>query len=114
MEVLGLNDVPEAGDILDACDEHVARSVAEKRQAKQKMEEQKKAKVSLDDIFNRIQEGELKDLNIVVKADVQGTIQALEQALTKIKNDEVKVVIVHSGVGAINESDVMLLPPPTP
>ena len=108
VEVLGLNDVPEAGDILDACEEHVARSVAEKRLAKQKMEEQKKAKVSLDDIFNRIQEGELKDLNIVVKADVQGTIQALEQALTKIKNDEVKVVIVHSGVGAINESDVML------
>lgn len=108
VEVLGLNDVPEAGDIMDACDEHVARTVAEKRLAKQKMEEQKKAKVSLDDIFNRIQEGELKDLNIVVKADVQGTIQALEQALTKIKNDEVKVVIVHSGVGAINESDVML------
>lgn len=108
VEVLGLNDVPEAGDILDACEEHVARSVAEKRLAKQKMEEQKKAKVSLDDIFNRIQEGELKDLNIVVKADVQGTIQALEQALTKIKNDEVKVVIVHSGVGAINESDVMM------
>lgn len=75
VEVLGLNDVPEAGDIMDACDEHVARTVAEKRLAKQKMEEQKKAKVSLDDIFNRIQEGELKDLNIVVKADVQGTIR---------------------------------------
>lgn len=108
VEVLGLNDVPEAGDIMDACDEHIARSIAEKRMAKAKEEEQKKAKVSLDDIFNRIQEGELKDLNIVVKADVQGTIQALEQALGKIKNDEVKVVIVHSGVGAINESDVML------
>lgn len=108
VEVLGFNDVPEAGDIMDACDEHVARSVAEKRQAKQKMEEQKQAKVSLDDIYSRIKEGELKDLNIVVKADVQGTIQALEQALTKIKNDEVKVVIVHAGVGAINESDVML------
>lgn len=108
VEVLGLNDVPQAGDIMDACDEHIARSVAEKRMAKAKEEEQKKAKVSLDDIFNRIQEGELKDLNIVVKADVQGTIQALEQALGKIKNDEVKVVIVHSGVGAINESDVML------
>lgn len=108
VEVLGLNDVPEAGDIMDACDEHIARSIAEKRVAKAKEEEQKKAKVSLDDIFNRIQEGELKDLNIVVKADVQGTIQALEQALGKIKNDEVKVVIVHSGVGAINESDVML------
>lgn len=72
------------------------------------MDEQKKAKVSLDDIFSRIQEGEMKDLNIVVKADVQGTIQALEQALTNIKNTEVKVVIVHSGVGTINESDVML------
>ena len=108
VEVLGLNDVPQAGDIMDACDEHIARSVAEKRMAKAKEEEQKKAKVSLDDIFNRIQDGELKDLNIVVKADVQGTIQALEQALGKIKNDEVKVVIVHSGVGAINESDVML------
>jgi translation initiation factor IF-2 len=108
VEVLGLNDVPEAGDFLDATDEHTARVIAEKRLAKMKMDEQKKAKVSLDDIFNRIQEGEMKDLNIVVKADVQGTIQALEQALTNIKNTEVKVVIVHSGVGTINESDVML------
>lgn len=108
VEVLGLNDVPEAGDFLDATDEHTARVVAEKRLDKQKMDEQKKAKVSLDDIFSRIQEGEMKDLNIVVKADVQGTIQALEQALTNIKNTEVKVVIVHSGVGTINESDVML------
>ena len=108
VEVLGLNDVPAAGDIMDATDEHTARSVAEKRLAKMKMEEQKQAKVSLDDIFNRIQEGELKELNIVVKADVQGTIQALEHALGNIKNSEVKVVVVHSGVGAINESDVML------
>jgi translation initiation factor IF-2 len=108
VEVLGLNDVPEAGDFLDATDEHTARVIAEKRLAKLKIDEQKKAKVSLDDIFNRIQEGEMKDLNIVVKADVQGTIQALEQALTNIKNTEVKVVIVHSGVGTINESDVML------
>jgi len=108
VEVLGLNDVPNAGDIMDATEEHIARSVAESRLAKAKMEEQKTAKVSLDDIFNRIQEGELKDLNIVVKADVQGTIQALEHALGNIKNSEVKVVIVHSGVGAINESDVLL------
>ena len=108
VEVLGLNDVPNAGDIMDATEEHIARSVAESRLAKAKMEEQKTAKVSLDDIFNRIQEGELKDLNIVVKADVQGTIQALEHALGNIKNNEVKVVIVHSGVGAINESDVLL------
>ena len=108
VEVLGLNDVPNAGDIMDATEEHIARSVAESRLAKAKMEEQKATKVSLDDIFNRIQEGELKDLNIVVKADVQGTIQALEHAIGNIKNNEVKVVIVHSGVGAINESDVLL------
>jgi len=108
VEVLGLNDVPNAGDTLDATDEHIARSVAEKRIAKKKDEEQKQAKVSLDDIFNRIQEGELKELNIVVKADVQGTIEALQQSLGKIKNDEVKVVVVHAGVGTINESDVML------
>lgn len=106
--------MPEAGDFLDATDEHTARVVAEKRLDKQKMDEQKKAKVSLDDIFSRIQEGEMKDLNIVVKADVQGTIQALEQALTNIKNTEVKVVIVHSGVGTINESDVMLAVLPMP
>src|SRR5574344_1026298 len=97
-----------AGGTLDATEEHIARSVAEKRIAKKKDEEQKQAKVSLDDIFNRIQEGELKELNIVVKADVQGTIEALQQSLGKIKNDEVKVVVVHAGVGTINESDVML------
>ena len=108
VEVLGLNDVPMAGDILDATDEHIARSVAEKRIAKRRNEEQKSAKVSLDDIFNRIQEGELKELNIVVKADVQGTIEALKQSLTNIKNTEVRVVVVHAGVGTINESDVML------
>ena len=108
VEVLGLNDVPGAGDILDATDERIARSVAEKRIAKKKNEEQKAAKVSLDDIFNRIQEGELKELNIVVKADVQGTIEALKQSLTNIKNTEVRVVVVHAGVGTINESDVML------
>ena len=109
VEVLGLNDVPMAGDILDATDERIARAVAEKRIAKKKSEEiQQHTKVSLDDIFQRIQEGELKELNIVVKADVQGTIEALKQSLTNIKNEEVKVVIVHAGVGTINESDVML------
>ena len=109
VEVLGLNDVPMAGDILDATDERIARAVAEKRIAKKKTEEiQQHTKVSLDDIFQRIQEGELKELNIVVKADVQGTIEALKQSLTNIKNEEVKVVIVHAGVGTINESDVML------
>lgn len=108
VEVLGLNEVPQAGDILDAAEEKLARAVAEKRVAKAKAEQQKAAKVSLDDIFSRIKEGELKDLNIVVKADVQGSVEALCASLLKIQNDEVKTVIVHSGVGAINESDVML------
>ena len=107
--VLGLNDVPLAGDILDSTDEKIARSVAEKRVAKKRIEEiQQNSKVSLDDLFQRIQEGEIKDLNIVVKADVQGTIEALRSSLQNIKNDEVKVVVVHAGVGAITESDVML------
>ncbi len=109
VEVLGLNDVPQAGDILDSTEEKIARSVAEKRIAKKKEEEIKlNSKVSLDDLFQRIQEGEIKELNIVVKADVQGTIEALKASLEKIKNDEVKVVVVHAGVGAITESDVML------
>lgn len=109
VEVLGLNDVPAAGDILDSTDEKTARGVAEKRIAKKKEDEIKvNSKVSLDDLFSRIQEGELKELNIVVKADVQGTIEALRASLEKIKNDEVKVVVVHAGVGAIAESDVML------
>ena len=108
VEVLGLNEVPQAGDILDTADEKTARSVAEKRIAKAKAEQQKAAKVSLDDIFSRIKEGELKELNIVVKADVQGSVEALCSSLIKIQNEEVKVTVVHSGVGAINESDVML------
>ncbi|WP_177565298.1 translation initiation factor IF-2 [Phascolarctobacterium sp.] len=109
VEVLGLNDVPLAGDILDSTDEKTARSVADKRVAKKRTEEiQQNSKVSLDDLFQRIQEGEIKDLNIVVKADVQGTIEALRSSLQNIKNEEVKVVVVHAGVGAITESDVML------
>ena len=109
VEVLGLNDVPLAGDILDSTDEKTARSVADKRVAKKRTEEiQQNSKVSLDDLFQRIQEGEIKDLNIVVKADVLGTIEALRSSLQNIKNEEVKVVVVHAGVGAITESDVML------
>ena len=108
VEVLGLNEVPMAGDLLDAVDEKTARSIAEKRVDKQKSEQQKAAKVSLDDIFSRIKEGELKELNIVVKADVQGAVEAIRASLEKIQNEEVKVTVVHSGVGAISESDVML------
>ena len=109
VEVLGLADVPAAGDILVAVDERTARAVAEKRVAKKRTEEIKQSqKVSLEDLFNQIQEGSIKDLNIVVKADVQGSIEALRQSLLNVKNKEVRVNIVHAGVGAINESDVML------
>ena len=110
VEVLGLNDVPAAGDILAVLDEKLAKSIAEHRQAQQRNELIKSKKVSLDDLFNQIKAGEIKDLNIVVKADVQGSIEALSSSLLALneKNDEVRVNIVHSGVGAVNESDIML------
>ena len=109
VEILGFNDGPQAGEIIDSVDDSQARSVAEKRIAKARIEEIKnKSKVTLDDIFNQIQEGELKDLNIIIKADVQGSVEALRQSLEAIKNPEVRIVIVHAAVGAINESDVML------
>ena len=109
VEVLGLNDVPAAGDILAALDEKQAKSIAEHRQAVQRTELIKSKKVSLDDLFNQIKAGTIKDLNIVIKADVQGSIEALSSSLLALnKNDEVRVTIVHSGVGAVNESDIML------
>ncbi|MBD3879763.1 MAG: translation initiation factor IF-2, partial [Quinella sp. 1Q5] len=109
VEVLGLNDVPEAGDILAALDERLAKSIAEHRIERKRNELIKSKKVSLDDLFNQIQAGEIKDLNIVIKADVQGSVEALSSSLLALnKNDEVRVNIVHSGVGAVNESDVML------
>lgn len=109
VEVLGLNDVPQAGDILASVEEKVARSVAEKRLAKKRTDElQQSSKISLDDLFKQIQEGAIKDLNIVIKADVQGSVEALRQALLGMKNKEVRVNVVHAGVGAVNESDVML------
>ena len=109
VEVLGLNDVPAAGDELAALEEKQARTIAEKRMEKQRNDMIHAKKVSLDDLFNQIQEGHLKDLNIVVKADVQGSVEALNSSLMGLnKNDEVRVRIVHSGVGAVIESDVML------
>ena len=109
VEVLGLNDVPAAGDILAALDEKLAKSIAEHRIERQRNDLIKSKKVSLDDLFNQIQAGSLKDLNIVIKADVQGSIEALSGALLSLnKNDEVRVNIVHSGVGAVTENDVML------
>lgn len=110
VEVLGLNDVPAAGDILAALDEKTAKSIAEHRLAIQRNELIKSKKVSLDDLFSQIKAGTIKDLNIVIKADVQGSIEALAGSLLQLneKNDEVRVKIVHSGVGAVNESDIML------
>ncbi len=109
VEVLGLNDVPAAGDLLAALDEKLAKSIAEHRIERQRTELIKSKKVSLDDLYKQIQAGAIKDLNIVVKADVQGSVEALSSSLLTLnKNDEVRVSIVHSGVGAVNESDIML------
>ena len=109
VEILGLNDVPEAGDILDVTDEKTARSVAEKRMEKKRSSAlHVNAKVTLDDLFNQIQQGELKELPLIIKGDVQGSVEALSQSLLNIKSDEVRIAIVHAGVGAISESDIML------
>ena len=111
VEILGLNGVPNAGEIIMAFDSDkeaknfAATFVAE---GKNKLVEDTRSKMSLDDLFNQIQEGNLKELNIVVKADVQGSVEAIKQSLIKLSNDEVVVKIIHGGVGAINESDVTL------
>jgi translation initiation factor IF-2 len=110
VEILGLSEVPEAGELFYAIeDEKVARHLAEKRKIRQK-EEQMHAtsKVTLDDLFKQIQEGKVKDLNIIIKADVQGSVEAVKQSLEKLSNDEVRVKVIHGGVGAITESDVTL------
>ena len=111
VEILGLNDVPNAGEVFVGCkNDKDARSFAETfiSQNKIKKLEETKSKMSLDDLFNQIQEGNLKELGIVVKADVQGSVEAIKQSLAKLSNEEVVVKIIHGGVGAINESDVTL------
>ena len=111
VEILGLNDVPNAGEVFVGCEsEKEARNFADTfiAQNKVKLLEETKSKMSLDDLFNQIKEGNLKELNIVVKADVQGSVEAIKQSLLKLSNDEVVVKIIHGGVGAINESDVIL------
>ena len=111
VEILGLNDVPNAGEVFVGCaNDKEARNFAETfiSQSKVKLLEETKSKLSLDDLFNQIQEGNLKELNIVVKADVQGSVEAIKQSLLKLSNDEVVVKIIHGGVGAVNESDVSL------
>lgn len=110
VEVIGFSEVPEAGDVIYAVEQdRLSRQVAEERRDKIKAEKLKSmSKVSLDDLFNQIAEGQIKDLNLVVKADVQGSVEAVRQSLEKLSNDEVRVRVIHGGVGAIRETDVML------
>jgi len=110
VEITGLSEVPSAGDIFNVVeDEKLARELVEKRKREAK-EEQFKAyqKVTLDNLFDQISQGEMKDLPIIVKADVQGSVEAVKQSLEKLSNDEVRVKVIHGAVGAVSESDVML------
>ncbi len=110
VEVIGFNDVPDAGDIISAVDDDsLSRKVAEERKDKLRaalIKEQQKT--TLDDLFSQISAGQIKDLNIIIKADVQGSVEAVRQSLEKLSNDEVRVRCIHGAVGAVNESDVML------
>ncbi len=110
VEVLGLNDVPQAGDVFHALDDDKkARQIAEKRLVKRREEELKTtSKVTLEDLFKHIKEGEIKELNIIIKADVQGSVEAVKQSLARLSTDEVRVNPIHGGVGAITETDIML------
>ncbi len=109
-EITGLTETPAAGDTFDAVsDERLARQLVEQRKQKAKEEVfNAKQKVTLDNLFSQLNEGELKELNIIVRADVQGSVEAVRQSLEKLSNDEVRVKVIHGGVGAVNESDVML------
>ena len=111
VEILGLNSVPNAGEVFVACDsDKDARSFADTfvSQNREKMLEETRSRMSLDDLFSQIQTGNLKELELIVKADVQGSVEAVKQSLTKLSNEEVVVKVIHGGVGAINESDVSL------
>ncbi len=110
VEITGLAETPNAGDVFDAVsDERLARQLVEQRKQKAKDElNSAKQKVTLDNLFQNLSEGDLKELNVIVKADVQGSVEAVRENLIKLSNDEVRVNVVHGGVGAVNESDVML------
>ena len=110
VEITGLADVPDAGDIFNAVeDERLARELVEQRRQEAKEEQFKSyQKVTLDNLFSHIEEGDIKELPIIIKADVQGSVEAVKQSLEKLSNDEVRVRVIHGGVGAVNESDVML------
>ena len=110
VEITGLDDVPTGGDIMNAVsDERLARELVEQRRNEQKEEIfNSQTKITLDNLFDQMQQGEMKELQIIVKADVQGSVEAVRQSLEKLSNDEVRVKVIHGGVGAVNESDVML------
>ncbi len=111
VEIIGFNDVPDAGDIISAVDpdDKLSRQVAEERRDKIKDALIKaQQKTTLDDLFSQISAGQIKDLNLIIKADVQGSVEAVRQSLEKLSNDEVRVRTIHGGVGAITETDVML------
>lgn len=110
VEITGLDEVPSAGDIFNAVeDEKLARELVEQRKHEAKQEQFKSyQKVTLDNLFSQIEQGEIKELPIIVKADVQGSVEAVKQSLEKLSNDEVRVKVIHGGVGAVSESDVML------
>lgn len=110
VEIMGLAEVPNSGDIFDAVsDERLARELVEQRKAEAKEERFKSVqKVTLDNLFDSLKDGEMKELNVIVKADVQGSAEAVKQSLEKLSNEEVRVRVIHSGVGAPSESDVML------
>lgn len=109
VEVLGFSEVPQAGDYMYVADEKLVKKAAEERKDKIKLENTRQVpSINLGDLFGRITEGQLKTLNIIVKTDVQGSLEALKSSLEKISNDEVKVCAIHGGVGGINETDIML------
>ena len=110
VEITGLDDVPSGGDIFNAVsDERLARELVEQRKAQQKEEQfSRQTRVTLDNLFDQMQLGDVKELKLIVKADVQGSVEAVRQSLEKLSNDEVRVHVIHGGVGAISESDVML------
>jgi len=110
VEVQGLSEVPPAGEIFNVVnDEKLARHITDARVDERKAEEVKqKSRISLDDLFDKIKEGEVKDLNVIIKADVQGSVEAIKQSLAKLTTEEVRVNMIHGGVGTISESDVML------
>ena len=109
VEIVGLSDVPQAGDLFQVVSaDRVARQVAEKRTVRLKEATRHVQRVTLDDLFKQIQEGEVKDLNLILKGDVHGSVEALQEALYKLSLEEVQIKIIHTGVGAISESDVML------